>query len=224
MRYSSSTAVSLAALLSYASALKFTSPTPGSKIDPTRALVISWSLDFTDPSLIDLKITNSDTNAVSIDRTLATDVAAYAGSYTVPANTLPNSGSGYDILAISDGNTIAQVTGLILDGSTDGNGQSDTVAASTTSVGQAPTNVQTASIDSVGLTTLSGIFTGTATTSSPTSTRTGSSFVTSTTSSESSAAVTSAGNTNFANGQTLLGGELVLGAAGVLAGIVALLA
>ncbi|KIX02153.1 uncharacterized protein Z518_08092 [Rhinocladiella mackenziei CBS 650.93] len=173
---------------------------------------------------------------------LATGVAAYAGSYTVPANTITNPGSGseYEIWAINDGDMLAQVTGLSLS-ATPAASASGTATASARSTQQegtdTATGVPTASIESVGITTLtmSGTVTGSDATNSPavngTSSRTASSFVTSTTSrsgsgpSTSAAATTSEGSTNTANGQKRLGGgELVLSAAGMLAGIVALLA
>ena len=248
MRRSSLLQACLAAIFSTASALQFTSPTSGSGIDPTQPLVISWSVNFTDPSLIDLKITNANPNAVTTDMTLATGVASYTGSYTVPANTIQNFGTGYEILALSNGATLAQITGLILGSSgsqvsTDANGQltlvttatgtGATTAASTTSNGQngsdsVSTSVPTASIESVGVTTLSGTVTGSEPTAGVSaSSRTESGFVTSTASgtrSDSSATASSTSSTNTANGQKRLGGELVLSAAGVLAGVVALLA
>ena len=242
----------LAAFLSTGSALEITHPTSGSGIDPTRDLVITWSANVTDPSIIDLKITNSDPNALTTDMTLATGAVTYAGSYTVPANTIQNFGTGYQILAIVDGKTLAQVTGLVLGASSDQvstetNGQltfittatntaAPSAAVTTTSDGQegsdgVSTSVHTATIESVGITTLTGTGTGseaTGSTMGTTTSRTTSNFVTSTASRSSSkssaAAATSAQSTNTANGQKRLGGELVLSAAGVLAGVVALLA
>jgi hypothetical protein len=227
------------ALFVVSSALKFSSPTSGSAIDPTKAITILWSVSYTDPSVIDLKLSNSDSDT---DLTLATGVVSYTGIYTVPAGTIQGSGSGYVLVAIGNGATLAQVAGLSLGGTSD---QTSTVADVTlvstqtvvpTPAGQTTSDatddtrstVPTASIDSVGITTLSGSASG-----SPNlapNSRTDSSFVTSTastasrTSISSSAATASAGSTNTASGQRRLGGELVLGAAGVFAGIVALLA
>jgi len=230
-----------AALFTSSLALEITSPSSGSAIDPTKPLTISWSISYTDPSVIDLKI-SSGSNHV----TLATGAVTYAGSYTVPAGTLQGLGSGYAIVAVGNANTLAQVTGLSLGGSgsgegsssSGGNGQTSTVAqvtmTSTQTVIPTPAaatgsggsdassgSVPTTSVDSAGVTTMSG------TRSLASTTHTGSSFVTSKTSkasSGSSTATATAGTTNTASGQRRLGGELVLGAAGVLAGIVALLA
>ncbi|KAK5053093.1 hypothetical protein LTR84_002067 [Exophiala bonariae] len=239
-------AIALALLATAASGLEILSPTPGSGIDPTKPLSILWSVGYDDPASIDIKFTNANPNDVTTDLTLATGVASYTGFYTVPENTIQNFGTGYQILILSAGTTIASSTGLILGQSsnqvtTDANGQVtliSTAAAGTASGSALLTNsVPTASIESVGTTTLSGTATATdadadATTSATTSRA--SSFVTSTSSrssssstsssGQSSASATSAQSTNTANGQRRLGGELVLGAAGVLAGLVALLA
>jgi len=231
-------AVSLTAFFAAASAFTFSSPTSGSSIDPTKPLGISWSVSYTDPSTIDLKLTNSDSGAEIV---LASGVVSYTGQYTVSAGTIKGSGSGYTLVAIGNGNTLAQLTGLSLGGT---GGQTSTgaeatqistqtvvpmPAASTGTevVGATSGTIPTASIDSVGATTLPGTVSGSQVLASIA--QTGSSFVTSTTSrgSTSSSAATAtgtAGSTNTASGQKRLAGELVLGAAGVLAGVVALLA
>ncbi len=213
----------LTTFLAVASALKFNSPSSGSAIDPNKPFVVSWSVSYTDPSAFDLKLSKSGS-----DITLATGIVTYAGTYTVPGGTLQSSDSGYTLVASANGVTLGQVTGVSLGGKS---GQTSTVAevtlVSTQTVVPTPAAsatsgetdatgsvVSTASIDLVGVTTITG-------------TSTGSSFVTSTTSrasSSSSAATATAGNTNTASGQRRLAGELVLGAAGVLAGVVALLA
>jgi len=226
----------LTAFFAVAFSLEFTSPSSGSEIDPTQSLVISWSLSYSDPSVIDLKLSNSDSNT---DFTLATGVVSYTGSYTVPAGTIQSSGSGYAIVAIGNGNTLGQVTGLSFGGTSD-QSSSDTEVTLTSTQIVIPTpatvtsseetnvtssNVPTASIDSVGVTTLSGTVSGSQIVASIT--RSGSSFATSTTSrasSSSNTATATAGSSNTASGQGRLTGEFVLGAAGVLAGIVALLA
>lgn len=228
------------ALLSTVSSLEILSPTPGSGIDPTKPLSILWSVDYNDPALIDIKFTNANPNGVTTDLTLATGVASYTGAYTVPENTIQNLGTGYQILIISGGDTIASSTGLVLGQSsnevtTDANGQATLVSTASGQQQDSATltsSVPTASVESVGVTTISG--TGTATDSEATTSATTSrvsSFVTSTTSrssssggGQSSASATSAQSTNTANGQRRLGGELALGAAGVLAGLVALFA
>ncbi|KIW96264.1 uncharacterized protein Z519_03332 [Cladophialophora bantiana CBS 173.52] len=218
----------LATLFSSSLALEFTSPTSDSQIDPSKSVVISWSLSLTDPSVIDLKLTNSDS---STDLTIATGVVSYTGSYTVPAGSIQGSGSGYKILAVGNGNTLDQITGLTFGSKNDqsssgGTGQVTLVTTATVIPTPAATGstVPTATIDSVGVVTMPGTVTG-----SESTTRTaGSSFTTSTTnkaSSESNGAVaTSAGTTNTANGQKRRGGELILSAAGLLAGVIALLA
>ncbi|OAP58202.1 hypothetical protein AYL99_07292 [Fonsecaea erecta] len=235
MRSSFCSVACLATLFSSSLALEFTSPSSDSQIDPSKSVVISWSVSYTDPSTIDLKLSNSD---LGTDLTIATGVVSYTGSYTVPAGTIQGSGSGYEIVAVGNGDNLAQITGLTF-GSKGGNGPVTLVttatviptpAASTTSGGHDGTdsNVPTATINSVGVITLSGTVTGSKATTSATNSRTESSFATSTTSrasSESNGAVApSAGSTNTANGQKRRGGELVLGAAGLLAGVVALLA
>ncbi|EXJ72907.1 uncharacterized protein A1O5_04055 [Cladophialophora psammophila CBS 110553] len=219
----------LATLFSSSLALKFTSPTSNSQINPSKSVVISWSLSFTDPSVIDLKLTNSDS---STDLIIATGVVSYTGSYTVPAGSIQGSGSGYKILAVGNGNTLDQITGLTFGSKNDqsssgGTGQVTLVTTATVIPTPAATDgtVPTATIDSVGVVTMPGTVTG-----SEATTRTaGSSFTTSTTSkasSESSGAVatSAAGTTNTANGQKRRSGELILSAAGLLAGVIALLA
>jgi len=228
-------AVSLTAFFAAASAFTFSSPTSGSSIDPTKPLGISWSVSYTDPSTIDLKLTNSDSGAEIV---LASGVVSYTGQYTVSAGTIKGSGSGYTLVAIGNGNTLAQLTGLSL-----GTGDQTSTGAEATQVstqtvvpmpaastgtevvGATSGTIPTASIDSVGATTLPGTVSGSQVLASIA--QTGSSFVTSTTSrgsTSSSAATPTAGSTNTASGQKRLAGELVLGAAGVLAGVVALLA
>ena len=216
-------AACLTTFLAVASALKFSSPSSGSAIDPTKPLVISWSVSYTDPSVFDLKLSKSGS-----DIALVTGIVAYAGTYTVPGGTIQSLDSGYTLVASANGATLGQVTGLSLGSQGD---QTSTVAevtltstqmviptpaasASSKATDATGSTVSTASIDSVGVTTMTG-------------TLTGSSFVTSTTSrasSSSNAATATAGSTNTASGQRRLAGELVLGAAGVLAGVVALLA
>ncbi|KEF57777.1 uncharacterized protein A1O9_05697 [Exophiala aquamarina CBS 119918] len=227
------------AILSTVSSLEILSPTPGSGIDPTKPVSILWSVDYNDPALIDIKFTNANPNGVTTDLTLATGVASYTGAYTVPENTIQNFGTGYQILIISGGNTIASSTGLVLgqssnEVSTDANGQVTLVSTTSGQQQDSATltsSVPTASVDSVGVTTISG--TRSATDAAATTSRV-SSFVTSTASRSSSGggggggssspSATSAQSTNTANGQRRLGGELVLGAAGALAGLVALFA
>lgn len=236
MRSFSSLAACLTAFFVTSSALKFSSPSSGSALDPTKPITISWSVSYTDPSVFDLKLSNSDSES---DVTLATGVTTYGGTYTVPAGTMHGSGSGYTLEAVGNGITLGQVTGLSLGDSNDqtSTGTEVTLASTQTVVPTPATStdasatdatgniVPTASIDSVGVTTLSGTASGSEIPAS--STQTGSSFVTSTTSrasSSSSSATATAGSTNTASGQRRLCGELMLGAAGVLAGIVALLA
>ena len=221
-------AASWPALFALSSALDFTSPTPSTSIDPSKPLVISWSIGYTDPSVIDFKLSNSKSNS---DVVLATGVTTYTGTYTVPPGTFDGSGSGFTLVAVGNGAVLDQVTGLSLGGAS---GQTSTVTeatvVSTQTVvpvpsGNSGSTVPTAFIDSVGVTTLPGTVSGSQTPASIA--HTGSSFVTSTTSRgsiSSSAATATAGSTSTASGQRRLAGELVLGAAGVLAGIVALLA
>ncbi|KIW24913.1 uncharacterized protein PV07_10594 [Cladophialophora immunda] len=229
----------LATLLSSSLGLEFTAPSSNSQIDPSKSVVISWSLSYTDPSTIDLKLTSSDSDT---DLTIATGVVSYTGSYTVPAGTIQGSGSGYKILAVGNGDTLAQITGLTFgtkggQSSSGDNGPVTMVTtatvvpvASTASAGRDGTdsNVPTATINSVGVVTLPGTVTGSIATTSASNSRTGSSFATSTTSqagSESNGAVApTTGSTNTANGQRRRSGELVLSAAGLLAGVIALLA
>ncbi|KIW73768.1 hypothetical protein PV04_01861 [Phialophora macrospora] len=217
------------AILAASFALKFSSPSSGSVIDPTQPISISWSVSYTDPSVFDLQLSNSDSN---VDLTIATGVVTYGGTYTVPAGTLQSAGPGYTLVAVGNGITLGQVTGLSLGAVAEVTLVSTqtvipTPAASTNmdETSATGTVVPTVSIDSVGFTTLSGTIIGSQVPISVT--HTGSSFVTSTTSgtiTSSSAATASAESTNTASGQKRLGSELVLGAAGILAGVVALLA
>jgi hypothetical protein len=204
------------AVLSLASALTFTSPTAGSTIDTTHSLTLSWSVSFSDPGTIDLHIVKGSGSAT----TLATGVSSYAGTWTVPANTISGSGSGYILFASANGNKLGSVSISLGDGSTTSSG-SDSASVTmvmTQTVVPLPASsstIPTASIDTVGITTGLASITGTG------------GFVTSTTRRETGDTSTStptAGTTNTASGQKRLGSELVLGAAGVLAGIVALLA
>ena len=229
---------SLATLLLPTSALDIISPTPGSGVDPKKPFSILWAVDYSDPALIDIKFSGSDG-----DVTLATGVASYTGSYTVPEDTIKDIGTDYQVLIISDGKTIASSTGLTLGQSsnevtTDANGQA-TMASTAAGSGAATStdassnsatitnSVLTASVESVGITTMSGTATEDGATASSTNSRS-SGFVTSTLSSssdssgQSSASATSAQSTNTAGNRLV--GELALGAAGVLAGLVALLA
>ncbi|KAJ9608167.1 hypothetical protein H2200_007155 [Cladophialophora chaetospira] len=222
-------AVYFAAFVAAVSALKFNSPTSGSTIDRTQPIVISWSVTITDPAIFDLKLSNSES-----DITFATGVVSYTGTYTVPANTIRGSGSDYKFIASGNGITLGQITGLYLGSDNDPSfaAAGVTVVSTRTVIptaasrssgysGNSGSMVLTASIDSVGTTTLSGIG-GRISTTPP-----GSSFITSaasSASSNSSAATTTTGSTNTASGQKRRTGELVLSAAGVLAGVVALLA
>jgi len=246
MRYLSIPCVSLVAFFPCISALTITSPAPGSTIDVLEPLVISWTSDSSDPSTVDLRIDNANSNLLSTDVTLATGVSTSSGSYTVPPNTIQDFGTDFQIEILSDGTTLAESTGLVLIAtstqvSTNANGQLTTVSA--TSAEAASTAAQTesaaattnpsgdpATTNSEPNITLSGTVTGgEGSATAPGATRTASSFVTSASSttssrSQASAAATSASSTSTANGQRRLGSEYVLSAAGVLAGVVALLA
>ncbi|OCT53293.1 hypothetical protein CLCR_10780 [Cladophialophora carrionii] len=223
----------LTGLFVVSSALKFSSPTSGSEIDPTQPFTILWSVSYSDPSVIDFKLSNSDSDT---DLTLAVGVVSYTGTYTLPGGTIRASGSGFTLVAVGNGDTLAQVAGLSLGGA---KGQTSAGAEVTLISTQtvvptpvAPTStgaidatgspVPTASIDSVGVTTLSGTASGSQ--NVVPFVHTSSSFVTSTTTTSSSVDTVTAGSTNTASGQRRLPDEFVLGAAGVLAGIVALLA
>ena len=239
MRFSSGLLVCLATFFAASLALTLTSPSSGSKIDPTQPLTISWSVNYTDPSVIDLKLSNPDS---SKDVTIATGVVSYTGTYTVPGGTLRGSGSGYTIVAVGNSGTLDQVSNVSMGAKGADDAQTSTVAevtltstqvvmptsaGATTSGGTvaASDTVPMASIDSVGVTTMSGTVSGSQIVASIT--HTGSSFVTSTMSRAGSGpipATATAGSTNTASGQRRLGSELALGAAGVLAGMVALLA
>ncbi|OAG38549.1 hypothetical protein AYO21_07209 [Fonsecaea monophora] len=228
----------LATLFPSSLGLEFTSPSSDSRIDPSKDVVIWWSLSYTDPSTIDLKLGKSGSDT---DLTIATGVVSYTGSYTVPAGTIQGSGSGYKILAVGNGDTLAQITGLTFssksDQSSSGDGGQVTLVTTATVVPVASTTspigggtdsiVPTATINSVGVVTLSGTGTGSQVTTSLSNSRTESSFATSTSeaSSESNGGVAATtGSTNTANGQNRRSGEFVLSAAGVLAGVIALLA
>lgn len=229
------------------SALKILSPTPGSSIDPTQPLSIVWSVDIYDPALVEIRFTNAEPNAVTSDLTLATGVASYTGSYTVPENTIQNFGTGYQLLFIGNGGaTIASSTDLTLGASsnqvsTDANGQltlitsaaTDNVpavtAGSTAAASVSSGNLDTASDHRVTVTTLTG--TATPSQASTTLSVSGTSqsgpstaSVHDSSSSSSSASATPAESTNIATRSSLFGGEAFLTAAGVLTGLIALLA
>ena len=238
----------LAILLSGASALTFTSPTPGQPLDPTQSIVIKWTSDGSDPSNIDLIVSSANSGSVFPEQTLATGVSTASGQYVVPANTIQSYGTGFQIDASGAGTTVGQVTGLTLGAgsnqvSTASNGQVSFVGESTANV---PAATGTATLTGIitsapgsgassaagSVTILTGTVTGSAAVSSSTgssdSTSRSSSFITSSTSRSSSeasaAATTSAANSNTANSQGRVASEVVLCGAGVLAGIVALLA
>ena len=253
------TFAAVAALLSQAIAITIISPFPGTNIDPSQPISITWIASASDPSTIDLKIDDSSPNALSTNQVLAAGVKTSSGSFTVPANAIQNWGTGYQIQATGSGGDVLGTVGDLTLGAgsnavtTASNGQislitsataaeaSSTVAAPATGVTSAPAgttgSVETGSGSVVAATAastvLSGSFTAVSTSASgsQSSTSTKSSgFVTSSTSrtatesSEASAAATSAANTNTANSLgRMRGGEVVMGAAGVLAGIVALI-
>jgi hypothetical protein len=207
------------------SALDFTSPSEGSDIDPTRDITITWTSSSSDPSTIDLTIGNAQPNQATTELTLGSDIDTSSNTFTIPANTIQNWGTGYQIQALDGTAVLAEITDLVLSPfsgqvSTNTAGQLTIISQQSTAQGPitAPTSLQSAT----GVTLLSGTVTPEPTESSR---RTG--FITSSTSrsTEASAAASSAANTNTANGQVQMrGSEVVLGAAGVLAGIVALLA
>jgi hypothetical protein len=206
----------LTAVLSLTRALTFTSPSAGSTIDTSQSLTISWSVSFSDPGTIDLHIAKGSGSGT----TLGTGLSSYAGTWTIPANTISGSGSGYTLFASANGNKLGSVSVSLGDKSAT---SASSVSASVTmfmtqTVVPMPasgSSIPTASVDSVGITTGISSNTGTG------------GFVTSTTTKQTGDTSTStptAGTTNTASGQRRLGSELVLGAAGVLAGLVALLA
>lgn len=226
------------------SGLKILSPTPGSSIDPTQPLSIVWSVDIYDPALVEIRFTNAKPNAVTSDLTLATGVASYTGSYTVPENTIQNFGAGYQLLFIGNGDaTIASSTDLTLGASsnqvsTDANGQLTLITSVSTDNVPAAASVSsggildTASDHRVTVTTLTG--TATASQASTTLSVSGTSQSgpstasvhdsSSSSSTSSSASATSAQSTNIATRSSLFGGEAFLTAAGLLTGLIALLA
>ena len=103
MRTLSRLAVVLTAYFTSAFALQFSAPSSGSSIDPTNPFLISWSVSYTDPGSIDLKLSNADTDP---DITIASGVVAYTGTYTVSAGTIKASGSGYTLVAVGNGGSI----------------------------------------------------------------------------------------------------------------------
>ena len=233
MRFSISSLGSLALFTSAVTALTITSPAAGAAIDPTQPIEIQWTSDSSDPSTIDLSIGQEGSTGGRGKQTLASGVDTSTGSFTIPANTIQSYGTGYQIQALSAGETdaLAAATGLTLSPfqgsvSTGSDGQLTLTSQPTTqSAITAPTSLQSAT----GVTILSGTATpdptGTTAATSARSTGFITSSVSRSSSEEASAAATSADTSNTANGQLhIRGSEVVLGAAGVLAGLVALVA
>ncbi|KIV98233.1 hypothetical protein PV10_01901 [Exophiala mesophila] len=222
------------------SALKIISPTSGSSIDPTQPLNIVWSAENFDPALVEIRFSNAEPNAVTSNLTLATGVSTFSGSYTVPENTIQNFGTGYQLLFIGNGVTIASSTDLTLGASsnqvsTDANGQLTLLTSTSTDNVPATTAGSTVSegissevIDTV--TTLTGTITASQSSTTlvvsgtPQSGSSTGSVHSATNSGSSSASATSAQSTNVATRSSLFGGEAFLTAAGVLTGLIALLA
>jgi Ser-Thr-rich glycosyl-phosphatidyl-inositol-anchored membrane family len=231
MRWSTSPLGSLALLSSVITALEITSPAAGAAIDPTQSVVVEWTFDSSDPGVIDLWIDHQDPTGLTYTSTFASGLSTSSGTYTIPPNTIQDFGSGYQIQAREenagpDGEVVAEVQVTLSPFQNAVSTNSDgrvTVVSQTTAQGPitAPTSLQSAT----GVTILSG-------TATPETTATGatrsSGFITSSTSrasGEESAAATSADVANTAAAKIQMrGSEVVLGAAGVLAGIVALLA
>ena len=244
--------VSLLGLLSGTSALTFTSPTPGTALDPTQPITISWTSDASDPSTVNFIVSDANDSSLFPAQTVVQDVPSSSGSYTVPANTIKAYGTGFQIAASGDGKTVGTLNGITLGAgsnqvSTASNGQvsfvsmatagsaaassAGTTEAATTEAATTAVPSSNAPAAASSVTVLTGTVTSSQSTTSAsisqsTSKTTG--FVTSSTSRSSSgasaAATTSAADSNTANAQLRVGSELVLGAAGVLAGFVALLA
>jgi hypothetical protein len=95
-------------LVAASNALTFTSPLPGSTVDLTSPLKITWIPSPSDPSTFTLSIINTLSGSSDQPQTLGTDIRTSSTSYTLPANTISSYGDGFELLAAtSDGDSLA---------------------------------------------------------------------------------------------------------------------
>ena len=221
------------------SALTITSPSAGQTLDPTQPITVSWTSEASDPSDFDLVV---DGNGGLFSNTkVATGITTSSGTYYLPANAIITYGSGFVLKAQTpDGDDLAFSGSfdLSLGSATTTNGQvsfistntfTGTITSGIASAAQTAMVASTTSSDTVSSissdSSASSANTGPGTTSSDT--RSGFSTSTISRSSTTSASATSSASvTTSANAQPRLvsNSQIVLSAAGVLAGLAALLA
>lgn len=222
-------------------ALTITSPS--GSIDPTQPITVVWTSSPSDPSTFDLVLDQPDGGLTS-NKVIATGVSTSAGSYIVSANAVMSYGSSFVIKARSpSGDTLATSPSfdLSIGSATTVDGQLSAVSTYTftgpTNTNDAGTaqNTLTASsaqgpaASSTGAAQSQNSTGDSSSTTDATNTSTG--FSTSTTSranssSTRSSSSTSASATTSQNAQPRLGSssQIAFSAAGILAGLAALLA
>lgn len=243
------TFAALLALSASVQGLTITSPSSGAALDPSQPITVTWTSTSSDPPVFNLVLDNTNSGSLTPHNTvLSSGISTSTGTYTIPAYALLTYGSDFVFKATdSSGSNLATSPSFTLAlgsnqvSTLSGGGQ---VLISTSTGAPAGTGLSsgtgaiTATVTSATGATASGtasastVGNGNSTISTTSHSSSSSSFRTSTTSSTSSrsgsASSTSSSATasSSANAQPRLSGntEIVLSAAGVMAGIVALLA
>ena len=143
------------AFLALTSALNITYPTAGSTIRTTRNLTITWTSTPSDPSQINLVLTN--TNSTGLDtHTLGSNVTTSDGQYIASANTLSTlSGNDFKIMInsiASEGNAfVAQSGDFALEDSRSSSSSATSASATATATGSGATGMNMIENGRVGL-------------------------------------------------------------------------
>lgn len=235
----------LASLLATIDALTITSPSDGQTLDPTEPITFSWTSDSSDPDTFDILLDDSAVGGLVSNLKVASGVSTSAGSYILPTGATKTYGDGFvlkaqsssgDILATSPQFTLSMgdgssptYTGTVSEGPAS---TTDAAAASSTATGDdaaTSDNGSTTTGTSDAQATLGGNSNSAA--ASGTAASTGSnSFTTSTVSRSGSSTGTSSSSSPSAtisqNAQPKLGSssQIAFTAAGLIAGLAALLA
>jgi len=245
--------VAIGVLLATVNALTITSPASGDSLDPTQPITIRWTSNSSDPSSFDLILDNSNQNSLVKNKKIATSISTSSGSYILSTATITTYGSGFmfkaqttsgNTLSTSGSFTLAVDTSAVVTSNGAVSFQSTytaTVLASSSfsSALAAETSTQTTSNSATKAESLVAQTTGTERTNSasftsnttPSSGSLNTGFMTSTVSRSSSGSTRSvsssaASATTSANAQPRVGsgGQIAFTAAGLIAGLVALLA
>jgi len=236
-----------AALLATTRALTFTSPTVGQSLDPTQPITVQWTSDSSDPATLNLSIDKP--GGLVNNRTIARGLSTSSGNYVVAANAAAMTyGDGFllralgatgNILAISPSFALSVGSATTIDGQISYTWTNmftgmppatkiDQSVLVATSIDDDSATSSEAAMPSNRTATYPAAI---ASTTSTAAGNTSSGFSTSTlsrtsASSTHSSSASSASATTSQNAQTRLGssGQIALTGAGVLAGLVALLA